>query len=173
MKEYAGKVRVVYKNMVVHPQVVMKGHLAGCAASKQGKFLEFKHEWWDKAYAPYAAARDPSKLGEENIMAIAKDLKLDTAKFKADMDSEDCQKRVNGDMQELAKWKVNSTPSFFINGKVFRWSGDPSSFKTEIDADIKQVEASGVPCADYYEKKVIGEGEKQFRSKKDPKPAGK
>ena len=64
--------RVVYKNMVVHPQVVMKGHQAGCAASKQGKFLEFKHEWWDKAYAPYAAARDASKLGEENIMAIAK-----------------------------------------------------------------------------------------------------
>ena len=156
--------------MVVHPQVVMKGHLAGCAASKQGKFLEFKHDWWDKAYAPYAAARDPSKLGDDNIMAIAKDLKLDTAKFKADMDGEDCKARVNGDMQELAKWHTNSTPSFFINGQHYSWNGDPGSFKQAIDEKIKTVEASGVACADYYDKKVIGEGEKQFRSKKDPKP---
>ena len=156
--------------MVVHPQVVMKGHLGGCAASKQGKFVQYRHEWWEKAYAPYAAARDPSKLGEENILAIAKGLGLDMAKFKADLDSDDCQKRVNGDMQELAKWHVNSTPSFFINGKPFRWSGDPSSFKTAIDADIKSVESSGVACADYYDKEVIGKGEKQFRSQKDPKP---
>ena len=31
MKEYNGKVRVVFKNMVVHPQVVTGAHLAGCA----------------------------------------------------------------------------------------------------------------------------------------------
>jgi protein-disulfide isomerase len=165
-------VRVVYKNMVVHPQVVMKGHQAGCAASKQGKFVEFRHEWWDKAYAPYAAARDPSKLGEENIMAIAKDLKLDTTKFKTDMDSDECKNRVNGDMQELAKWHVNSTPSFFINGQPFRWNGDPSAFKTAIDEKLKSVQASGVSCAEYYDKEVIGKGEKQFRSKKEPKPKG-
>ena len=43
--------------MVVHPQIVMLGHQAACAASKQGKFVEFRHDWWDKAFAPYAAAR--------------------------------------------------------------------------------------------------------------------
>jgi protein-disulfide isomerase len=163
-------VRVVYKNMVVHPQVVMKGHTAGCAASKQGKFLEFKHEWWDKAYAPYAAAHDPSKLGEENILAIAKDLKLDEAKFKKDMDSDECKARVNGDMAELAKWHVNSTPSFFMNGAPFRWDGTPEGFKTAIDAKLKVVESSGVPCNEYYDKEVMGKGEKAFRSKKDQKP---
>jgi predicted DsbA family dithiol-disulfide isomerase len=156
--------------MVVHPQIVMKGHLAGCAASKQGKFVEFKHDWWDKAYAPYAAARDPSKLGDDNIMAIAKDLKLDAAKFKADMDGAECKAQVEGDMQELSKWHVNSTPSFFINGMHFGWNGDPNSFKTAIDDKIKVVEASGVPCGDYYDKEVIAKGEKQFRSSVDPKP---
>ena len=92
--------------MVVHPQIVMKGHLAGCAASKQGKFVEFKHDWWDKAYAPYQAARDPSKLGDESIMAIAKGLQLDAAKFKADMDGTECKAQVEGDMNELSKWHV-------------------------------------------------------------------
>ena len=157
--------------MVVHPQIVMKGHLAGCAASKQGKFVEFRHAWWDKAYAPYAAARDASKLGDDNIMAIAKDLKLDTAKFKADMDGEECKARVQGDMTELEKWHVNSTPSFFINGQHFGWNGDAASFKSAVDDKLKTVESSGVPCGDFYDKKVMGEGEKKFRSKKEPKPS--
>jgi predicted DsbA family dithiol-disulfide isomerase len=157
--------------MVVHPQIVMKGHLAGCAASKQGKFNEFRHEWWDKAYGPYAAARDPSKLGDESIMAIAKQLKLDEARFKADIDGQECKDRVNNDMQELGKWHVNATPSFFINGQHFGWNGEPGSFKAAIDEKIKAVESSGVPCGEYYEKEVIGKGEKQFRSKKDPKPS--
>jgi predicted DsbA family dithiol-disulfide isomerase len=122
--------------MVVHPQIVMKGHQAGCAASLQGKFNEFRHEWWDKAYGPYAAARDPSKLGDESIMAIAKDLKLDENKFKADMDGQVCKDRVQGDMAELNRWHVNATPSFFINGKPFQWSGDPGSFKAAVDAAI-------------------------------------
>ena len=42
MKEYDGKVRVVFKNMVVHPQQVTNAHLAGCAAAKQGKFIAYK-----------------------------------------------------------------------------------------------------------------------------------
>jgi protein-disulfide isomerase len=156
--------------MVVHPQIVMTGHQAGCAASKQGKFLEFKHDWWDKAFKPYSDARDPSKLGEPTIMEIAKDLKLDTAKFKADMDGPECKARVNGDMAELAKWHVNSTPSFFMNGAPFRWTGAPESFKEAIDVQIKAVEASGIPCGEFYDKSVMTKGEKKFRSKKDPKP---
>jgi protein-disulfide isomerase len=173
VKQYDGKVRVVYKNMVVHPQIVMLGHQAGCAASKQGKFVEFRHAWWDKAYAPYTAAHDPSKLGESTIMDIAKDLKLDTAKFKTDMDSAECKAHVQQDMAELNKWHVNSTPSFFMDGKPFRWNGSPdaSGFKPQIDAELQKVQSSGVPCGEYYDKEVMGKGEKQFRSAKDPKPS--
>jgi predicted DsbA family dithiol-disulfide isomerase len=155
--------------MVVHPNIVMEGHLGGCAASKQGKFNEFKHAFWDKAYAPYAAGRDPSKLGGDNLEAVAKGVGLDTAKFKADMKSEECQQRVQGDMAELNKWRVNSTPSFFVNGVHFGWNGDPAAFKQVVDENIKKVEQSGVPCGEYYDREVIAKGEKQFRSKKDAK----
>ncbi|HEY1557615.1 MAG TPA: thioredoxin domain-containing protein [Kofleriaceae bacterium] len=169
VKAYAGKVRVVYKNMVVHPQIAMPGHLAGCAASKQGKFPEFRHVWWDKAFAPYAAAHDPSKLGLETILAIAKDLKLDEKKFKADMDSPQCQAQVEADMTELAKWHVNATPTFFINGRSFGWDGTSTSFQSAIDDELARVAKSGVACADYYQKVVMDKGEKKFRSKKDAK----
>jgi protein-disulfide isomerase len=155
--------------MVVHPQVVLTAHKAGCAAAKQQKFVVYKNAFWDKAFGPYASAHDQSKLGEENIMAIAKDIGLDTAKLKADMDSPDCQQQVDHDMQELAKFHVNSTPSFFINGKHLGGAVPKEQFKAIIDERLKVAEASGVSGADYYEKEVMGKGEKQFRSKLDPK----
>jgi len=161
---------VVFKNLVVHPQVVMTAHKAGCAAAKQQKFAAFKNAFWDKAFGPYAANRDPSKLGEENIMAIAKEIGLDTAKLKTDMDSPDCQQAVDMDMKELAKFKVNSTPTFFINGKHIGGALPKEQFKAAIDEKLKVAEASGVSGAEYYDKEIMGKGDKQFRSKMDPKP---
>jgi protein-disulfide isomerase len=162
-------VRVVFKNLVVHPQVVMTAHKAGCAAAKQQKFAAFKNAFWDKAYGPYAANRDNSKLGEENIMAIAKDIGLDTTKLKSDMEGSDCQAQIERDMQELAKFHVNATPSFFINGKHLGGALPKEQFKQIIDERLKVAEASGVSGADYYDKEVMGKGEKQFRSAVDPK----
>jgi protein-disulfide isomerase len=147
--------------MVVHDHA-MKGHVASCAASKQGKFNEFRHEWWEKAWPAYAESKgDQSKLGDEMIDAIAGDLHLDMSKFHGDEASPECQARVRGDMQELTKFAVNSTPSFFINGQKFGWDGNPDSFKAAIDEKLAMVEKSGVSCSDYYDKEVIGKGLKQ------------
>ncbi len=157
--------RVVFKNMVVHPQAVTAAHKAGCAAGKQQKFVPFKNAFWEKAFGPYAANRDASKLGEENIMVIAKEIGIDTAKLKADMESPECQALVQGDMQELAKFHVNGTPAFFINGKYINGAVPKEQFKQVIDERLKVAEASGVPAAEYYDKEVMGKGEKQFRSK--------
>lgn len=156
--------------MVVHPQVVTDAHKAGCAAAKQQKFVPFKNAFWEKAYLPYQSAHDPTKLGVENIMVIAKEIGLDTAKLKADMESPDCQAAITKDMEELAKFHVNSTPTFFINGKHVGGALPKEAFKQVIDERLKVAQASGVSGADYYEKEVMGKGEKQFRSKVDPKP---
>jgi len=155
--------------MVVHPQVVTDAHKAGCAAAKQGKFVEYKNAFWEKAFGPYAAQHDPSKLGLDNIMAISKDIGLDTAKLKTDMESSECKDHVQNDMNELQKFHVNSTPSFFINGKPLNGALPKDAFKKLIDERLQIAEASGVPGASYYEKEVVGKGEKQFRSKMDRK----
>ncbi|HEY4238386.1 MAG TPA: thioredoxin domain-containing protein [Kofleriaceae bacterium] len=170
VKDYNGKVRVVYKNLVVHPQVATPAHLASCAAAKQGKYAEFKDAVWVKGFDAYAAARDPSKLNADNMIEIAKGIGLDTAKLKADMDGKECKDFVDADMKELEKFKVNSTPTFFINGTHVGGALPKEEFKKIIDEKIKLAEASGVPAGDYYDKEVMGKGEKQFRSKMDPKP---
>jgi protein-disulfide isomerase len=171
VKDYKGKVRVVYANMVVHPPA-KPAHLASCAAAKQGKYKEFKDAFWEKGFTPYATSpnHDPAPLGEANIMVIAKDLGLDTAKLKTDMSSPECEQRIQSDMQELTKFHVNATPTFFINGKQVGGALPKEGFKTIIDEQLKIAEASGVSGADYYNKVVLAKGEKQFRSKLDPKP---
>jgi protein-disulfide isomerase len=169
--EYNGKVRVVYKNLVVHPDTAMAGHLASCAAAKQGKYVAFKKVFWEKAFTPYAQSRgkEAGAMQKDNILAISKDVGLDTAKLATDMDGEECKKLVQQDMSELEVFRVGSTPTFFINGKMFAGALPKPQFKKLIDEEIAKAEKAGVQ-GDYYEQVVIAKGEKKFRSKKEPKP---
>jgi hypothetical protein len=73
-------------------------------------------------------------------------------------------------MQEMTKFHVSATPSFFINGKFIDGARGKDEFKALIDEQLKKVEQSGVSGADYYNKVVLAKGEKQFRSKTDPRP---
>jgi protein-disulfide isomerase len=154
VKEYDGKVRVVFKNMVVHPQVT-NAHLAGCAAGKQGKFREFKNVWWEKAFKT-------RKMDDANIDAIAKEIGLDMAKFKADKDGEDCKQMLAADQAELQKFHVNSTPTFFVNGTHVGGALPKEAFKQMIDEKLKVAENQ----PEYYDKVVMATGVKQFKSKK-------
>ncbi len=160
----------MFKNLVVHPQSVARAHLAGCAAANQGKFTEYYNTFWEKAYKPYQESRDASKLSEEAIMSWAPSIGLDPAKLKADMDGQDCAGLISSDANELRKYRVGSTPSFFINGHYVAGAMDINGFKQLVDRELKIAEASGVSAADYYDKEIIGKGEKVFRAAGTPKP---
>lgn len=155
MKEYDGKVRVVFKNMVVHPQVT-PAHLAGCAAGKQGKFQQFKNTWWEKAFKT-------RKMDEENINAIAKEIGLNMDKFKADMNGEECKQMLAADQAELQKFHVNSTPTFFVNGTHVGGALPKENFKQMIDEKLKTADGK----ADYYDSVIMATGVKQFKSAAD------
>jgi protein-disulfide isomerase len=155
VKEYNGKVRVVFKNMVVHPQVE-PAHLAGCAAGKQGKFQQFKNTWWEKAFKT-------RKMDAENIDAIAKEIGLNMDKFKADKDSQECKDLVHGDAAELQKFHVNSTPTFFVNGTHVGGALPKENFKQMIDEKLKTADGK----TDYYDSVIMATGSKEFKSAAD------
>jgi predicted DsbA family dithiol-disulfide isomerase len=158
--------------MVVHPQVVMGAHMAACAASRQNKFVEYKRVFWDKGFGPYAQSggKDTTGMQEDGLVKMAQDVGLDVDKFKADLKGQECQQRIQQDMAELQKFHVNGTPAFFINGHHIGGGIPKEAFKEVIDEKLKIAEASGVSGAEYYDKEIMGKGEKVFRSKKDPKP---
>src|SRR6185503_12397943 len=49
-KKYGDDLRVVYKQLVVHPRNAMAGALAFCAAGKQGKHKEMDKMIWEKGF---------------------------------------------------------------------------------------------------------------------------
>jgi protein-disulfide isomerase len=151
VKEYDGKVRVVFKNMVVHPQVT-NAHVAGCQAGKQGKFQKFKSIFWEKGFK----AR---KMDDANVEAILKEAGVDLNKAKADVDA--CKQMVQADMAELQKFRVNSTPAFFVNGTYVGGALPKEAFKQMIDEKLKTAEGQ----TDFYDKVVMATGVKQFKPK--------
>lgn len=171
VKEYGGKLRVVYMDRVVH-DFAEPAHLAGCAAGRQGKYLPFKKAFWDKGFGPYLASRGRDRSGFEpdGLLAIAKEVQLDVGRFKADMASRACTDLLAHERVELDKFKVDGTPTFIINGRYISGGLDKDALRSIIDDRLRAAQASGVPAAQYYDREILARGEKKFRSKKDPKP---
>ncbi len=168
VKEYAGKVRVVYMNFIVHPDATDAHHYS-CAAAKQGKYLAWKDAWWKNGFDPYAASagKDKTSLGKDNILAFSKQLGLDVRRLEADANSEACKKRIDADIQELSRFHVTGTPALFINGKVIVGALPKADLAAIIDQRLTEVKASKVPPAKYYAQEIMGKGVHEFRSKQD------
>lgn len=155
LAEYGDKVRLVHKNYLVHPQVARAPALAACAANQQGKFAALEPLIWDKGFK----AR---KLDKAHLETLAAEAGLDLDKFKADMASPECARRVATDQQQLSRVGVSATPAFYING---RWLPRRSmaDFKRLIDEELAKAEkriAAGTPADEYYATWIEAKGKK-------------
>ncbi len=161
VKAYKGQVRAVYVDLIIHPQTASVAHHAACAAGKQGKYVAFKHAVWEKGFAKYMDTRDASAMSEASILQIAKDVGLDTKRLAQDMGGTACRELIDADQAEMSKFKVNATPTMFINGKVIAGAVPVDALKKLVDEQLAIVKASGAG-ADYYDKVVLATGQKQF-----------
>jgi protein-disulfide isomerase len=168
VNEYPGKVRVVLKHLLIHPQQVAVAHVVACAAAKQGKFKEFYTAFWKNAFEPYQKERDARALGEENVLKIATEVGLDIERVHAEVPS--CQKTIDTDEAELQKFRVNGTPTFFINGEHVGGGASKPALKKIIDQKLAIAEQSGVPAAEYYEKEIRAKGEKLVKRREAKRP---
>jgi protein-disulfide isomerase len=157
-QKYGDKLRIVYKQYLVHPEVATNASLAICAANKQGKFAEMDRVLWEKGYG---GGRD---FSEPKIEAFASEAGLDAAKFKADFAGA-CRDEVVREHQELAMMGQAATPTFFINGR-YVVGASPQKLGALIDEELAIAEqqriAAGTPRADYYKTWVIAKGAKKF-----------
>jgi protein-disulfide isomerase len=164
-KEYGNQVRFVHKHFVVHPQTATTPALATCAAQKQGKFWEMKHAIWESAWevSPRPRMKDPGLLGEENMLKLAQELKLDMDRFKTDLASDACKAQLATHQRELASVGVDGTPAFYVNGRPISGAQPFENFKAVIDEEIKKVDEAikaGTKPEEYYQKVVVEKGRK-------------
>lgn len=118
LTKYDGKIALIHRNFVVHPTAEIHAKAAE-AAFLQGKFKEMDSAIFAEAPKDEAA-----------LIALAKKLGLDEAKFTTDLKSEAVTNRITTDGQEAESIGLTGTPSIFLNGK--------QTSASKLDAEIAE-----------------------------------
>lgn len=108
MADYAGKVRLVYRDLpleTIHAQAFQASLAANCA-NEQGKF-------WEMHALLFA---NQSALDKSNLERYALQLGLDSPRFSTCLATAKYADEIRHDMTAAREYGVNSTPTFFVNG---------------------------------------------------------
>jgi protein-disulfide isomerase len=129
LKQYSGKVRLVFKNKpLTFHQHAAAAAKAALAAHLQGRFWEYHDLLFENS----------SRLGEEVFLQLAKELDLDIDKFNTDRNSETVEDLLNSDTAEADKLGLRGTPTFVINGVVVTGARSLSYFNNIIKRLLEQ-----------------------------------
>lgn len=132
--EFAGKMRFVYRHFPlkqIHKNADISAR-ASEAAGKQGKFWEMYDKLFENQTA-WSESPDAKKI----FTGYAEDLGFNLDIFTEDLDSDDIKNKISNDYESGIKSKVNSTPTFFLNGERVQ-PKDYDDFKQLIEAKISQ-----------------------------------
>lgn len=107
------KVTFVYRHFPLsqHPNAMTAAYAAE-AAGRQEKFFEMTDLLFDKQ-----TEWENLSNAKEFFVNLAQELKLDIERFKKDMGASAVQQKVSDDLSSGNAAGVNSTPTFFLNGK--------------------------------------------------------
>ncbi len=131
MKKYDGKVRFVVRDFPltqIHPEAMPAAVAANCAG-EQGKYFDMHNLLFDKQ----------AELKGDLYPKLAEQLKLDIEKFNACLKGPTQLAEVQKDMEEANAIGVNSTPSFFINGRKLAGALDAREFGRVIDEELAKM----------------------------------
>jgi protein-disulfide isomerase len=111
--KFPGEVRLVYRHFplsTIHKNAQAAAQ-ASEAAHMQGKFFEF-HDLLFAKQNEWSELDDPTaKFGE-----YSESIGLDKNKFLSDMESAEAKEAVLADSQAANQYRLNGTPTFFVNG---------------------------------------------------------
>jgi RNA polymerase sigma factor (sigma-70 family) len=105
-EEYAGKIRLVIKQMPVHKTAELAAE-ASLAAEAQGKF-------WEMQDKMLAASED---LSRDKLVAMAREAGLDERRMADALDRRSFTAAVADDMARAKELEINGTPAFVVNGR--------------------------------------------------------
>jgi len=135
LKDYQGKIFYAYRMFPLeqaHPNALISAQ-AAYAAYKQGAFFAYDDLLFAKQN-DWATLQNP----RDTFVSYAQSLKLDVNRFTNDMSSQETQKYVKDSENQALNEGINSTPSFFINGKLIQNPTSLDDFKKLINAALSQ-----------------------------------
>lgn len=112
-EEFKDKIKFAYRHfpLAQHENARVAASAAE-AAGRQDKFWEM-HDKIFQNQSDWSKEKDAMTI----FAGYARELNLDLEKFKKDAASEEVKNKIDADYESGVKARVNSTPSFFLNGK--------------------------------------------------------
>ena len=126
MQTYSKDVRLVFKHMPLegHRNSLPAARAAYCAA-EQDRFWQF-HD------ALFASRNLSPALFEQ----VANDLGLGVPKFRACLESEQSRTAIVKDIETARFFRIESTPSFIVNGKLIKGALSFADFQKIIEREL-------------------------------------
>jgi predicted DsbA family dithiol-disulfide isomerase len=128
VQNYSKEVRLVFKHLPLegHRQSLPAARAAYCAA-EQDRFWQFH----DALFAS-------KNLSPSVFDQIALDLGLGVPKFQACLNSEHSRAAIVKDTESARLFRIESTPSFIINGKLIKGALSFADFQRIIEHELNQ-----------------------------------
>jgi protein-disulfide isomerase len=128
LARYKDRVRMVHRDLplrTLHP-ASWKAHEAGRCAEVQGKFWEYR----DQLY------KNPAAISPEQLNDYASEAGLNVSDFRKCLDSGKFDRVIQKDEDEANRLGIESTPSFFINGRLLSGAQPESEFVRIIEDEL-------------------------------------
>ncbi len=125
--EYGDKIKLVFRHFPLsfHPQAEPSAIASMCAA-KQGKFWEMHDKMFE----------NQKDLGTDSFKKWSGEIGLNQDDFNKCFDNKETKSLVDADMKAAEEMGVNSTPTFFVNGKKIAGALPFGQFKAMIDEEL-------------------------------------
>jgi protein-disulfide isomerase len=137
---YGDRVRIVFRQFPLNIPTHDKAYEAAVAteaAGMQGKFWDMQNILFANQQA-WSRSGDYRKVFEDYAQKIG----LDVNKFSADMAGSFTKNRVDADLQRGRSLNIDSTPTFYINGrKVGAQEMTADGMRQLIDAELQKTQA--------------------------------
>ena len=132
------------------------GQAAMCAAD-QGKFWQMHRTIF--ANQLITGEENTGNLSKARLKQIAATVPgIEAGAFASCLDGDKYASQITTNMNDATTQKVDSTPTFFVNGRKMVGAQPVESFKTVIDDELKKAEAlvkQGVPPAQIYDRVML------------------
>ncbi|MBI3202720.1 MAG: thioredoxin domain-containing protein [Myxococcales bacterium] len=153
LRRYPGKLRVVFKHQPLpfHKRALPAAHLAMEARAQRGD-----KGFWEATKLIFEAS---PQLEDDDLMAIARQMKLNEARVKAALSKETHKAAIEADGDLAEDVGARGTPTFYVNGKKLSGAQPIEKFEALIGAELSAATAkvsAGTPATRLYADLIAG-----------------